>query len=223
MGFRDLFRSHPKPHTTPVHNVQTLVHNVQTPVVYQKPPYADALRCGTWKQLSPSSAYSTRYGQTAYYSHPNFESLETGAAHACELCRLFRQALLYQCSNVSDEEALRHCPWPVKVEVTRGTGSVRLWIQDPVTGVLSPPRVLVTAPFSKVPEAPGIKPQLRAGEGGTLRGTRYVLSVCRTATGLHVTAGVDPSFDLMSHWITTCLQQHNACSQNGQASPLRPA
>lgn len=86
--------------------------------------------------------------------------------------------------------------------MTEATGSVRLWIQDPATGVSCPPRVLMTVWFSIVPEMPGVRPQLP------------------NAYGLQFAPGVDPFFGLMSHWIMICLQQHGACSKNGKASRL---
>lgn len=48
--------------------------------------------------------------------------------------------------------------------MTEATGSVRLWIQDPATGVSCPPHVLVTAWLSTVLGMPGLRPQLPNGE-----------------------------------------------------------
>ena len=87
-------------------------------------------------------------------------SLEAGAAAGCELCRLCRQALLYQCAKVNEAENLWQNSWPVKMAVTEATGTVRLWIQDPARCVSCPPRVLVGALFSTVMKMPGVKPQL---------------------------------------------------------------
>lgn len=98
MGFRDLFRSNPKPNNSHLHQTP----NVQTSTRFHKTPYTDPIRCGVYRQLSVHSAYSKQYGQTAFHFHQNFASLDAGAAVGCEICRFCRQALLYQCSKVHE-------------------------------------------------------------------------------------------------------------------------
>ena len=125
------------------------------------PTYTNAKRCNFCKELFSVSTSDTSTDEVTglrrlqrYY--PSFAALERGAAEGCELCRLFRQAFLYQSSTVDDEEALQASRWPIKVNISLGSGAagnVYLSIQNPALAYQGPSTTLASVSFAVLDES----------------------------------------------------------------------
>lgn len=139
--------------------------------------------------------------------------MEMNAADGCELCRLFRQALLCQYSTMSQEDALLQCPWPVIIVIADTPRSINVRVQSSSTSSedSEDSETLVSAFLMITQELYELKPY----QGRIPHHDKQYRLKILAAPSMPFAPNADDLQELMSNWIRTCTQSHHRCVSGG--------